>query len=899
MARRKAEMILDLVDRVTRPAMRIMRIMKRMGAAARSSNSIGGRAARAYAAAQTSLQGKLHRTNQLIARQTEKLRQSAAVMGKGLSGVASGAMLGIAALTGLAASGGAAGVALLGPAREFERFQSILTTTEGSATAAKEAMAWVEGFAVKTPYELDQVMEAFVQLRAYGLDPTNGMLETLGNTSAAMGKPLMQSVEAIADAVNGENERLKEFGIKASKERGVITYQYTDAEGVTRFAKAAADNKAAIEATLLDIMSKYDGAMVNMSQTFDGMASNVMDLWSKFQRMTMSAGVFDWMKGKLRLLLDTLDQMAASGELSAWAERISEQIIWSLELLWSFGLRIQDVWRSVFPYLESAAGLMGGWENLLLSLLAIPFRGVIIAAVMGLGQLAAGALMASRAMLALGGTGTLAGILRLSSGILGLLNPLNWVKAAVIGLRVALISTGIGALVVGLALAGLWIYNNWSGLLEFFTAFGVAFWEALGPAAPLVESLVSPLQAVARWVRQITGPLDASGERWKQWGRAAGEAVGYALSSISSLFDWLKSPSTFSWSSVIGPIDWMKLSGGIFALATLIKPIKWTAKLIGGPILWAFLLGRFALAGLLKPVVWTARLVSRVPWLKLAGGGAKFAMNALLAPLAWTSKLVGKLPWLKLAGGGKKFALKGLLTALKWGARLIPGIGWAALAGELAWHLLIKRIDWSRFSWLKFEWKDILPKWDWSSLIPGLKTVDIAIEARASVVPSGSVDVSQLSDKQQKILNRHEAWRQKTHGHTANVQARVRGGSYSPGWLLTGEGGPELKYESQRGYVAHNLALRRMSQAARAAALSAAVAAPSFADELKPASGQQYLSAKAPASAPVNAQFTLNVQGNVDKDVMPELKAAIEQAKRELIAELRERDRAAKRKEHS
>jgi predicted phage-related tail protein len=48
-----------------------------------------------------------------------------------------------------------------------------------------------------------------------------------------MGKPLMQTVEAIADAMTGQNERLKEFGIKAEAIKGTnrIIYEYTDKHG--------------------------------------------------------------------------------------------------------------------------------------------------------------------------------------------------------------------------------------------------------------------------------------------------------------------------------------------------------------------------------------------------------------------------------------------------------------------------------------------------------------------------------------------------------------------------------------------------------------------------------------------------------------------------------------------
>ena len=104
-------------------------------------------------------------------------------------------------------------------ASQFEKFETVLISSTGSAEKAKEAMKWVTDFAVKTPYELDKVTEGFVALKNYGIDPTNGTLRTLGDTAAAMNKPLMQGVEALADAVTGENERLKEFGIVSQQDR--------------------------------------------------------------------------------------------------------------------------------------------------------------------------------------------------------------------------------------------------------------------------------------------------------------------------------------------------------------------------------------------------------------------------------------------------------------------------------------------------------------------------------------------------------------------------------------------------------------------------------------------------------------------------------------------------------
>jgi len=65
-----------------------------------------------------------------------------------------------------------------------------------------------------TPYPTE-VTDAFVKLKAYGIDPQAGALLAAGNAASAMGKGLNQAVEAIADAqtelAEGSNPQAKEL----------------------------------------------------------------------------------------------------------------------------------------------------------------------------------------------------------------------------------------------------------------------------------------------------------------------------------------------------------------------------------------------------------------------------------------------------------------------------------------------------------------------------------------------------------------------------------------------------------------------------------------------------------------------------------------------------------------
>lgn len=98
----------------------------------------------------------------------------------------------------------------------FEQLSGSLKTVTGSAKGAQEAFALIEKFAIDTPYQLNEIVEAFIRLKALGLEPSEAALTSYGNTASAFGKNVLDFVGAVAAATVGEFERLKAFGIKAS-----------------------------------------------------------------------------------------------------------------------------------------------------------------------------------------------------------------------------------------------------------------------------------------------------------------------------------------------------------------------------------------------------------------------------------------------------------------------------------------------------------------------------------------------------------------------------------------------------------------------------------------------------------------------------------------------------------
>jgi phage tail tape-measure protein len=213
---------------------------------------------------------------------------------------------------------------IIGTASKFEQFQVILENTEGSAAKAKASMAWVKNFAKTTPYEIGEVMNAFVKMRAYGIDPTQGALTSLGNAASGMGKDLMDAIEMIADAQTGEFERLKEFGIKAKQSGDQVTFSWSkNGKDMTKTSKRSASD---IRSAVLGIFDQnFGGMMDRQSRTLAGMWSNLKDSVSNFELEIGNAGIFDLMKVKVQRLLDKVNELTANGTLARWAQQISEK----------------------------------------------------------------------------------------------------------------------------------------------------------------------------------------------------------------------------------------------------------------------------------------------------------------------------------------------------------------------------------------------------------------------------------------------------------------------------------------------------------------------------------------------------------------------------------------------
>jgi hypothetical protein len=165
----------------------------------------------------------------------------------------------------------------------FEKYSVVLKNVLGSQEASELAMKQIQTIAAKTPFSVDQLTASYVKLVNQGFKPTSSEIVKLGDLAASQGKEFDQLTEALIDAQVGEFERLKEFGIRASKEGDKVTFTFKEQKKVVDF------NNESIRDYILSLgdLQGVQGGMAAISETLTGKISNLGDSWD---RMLVSIG---------------------------------------------------------------------------------------------------------------------------------------------------------------------------------------------------------------------------------------------------------------------------------------------------------------------------------------------------------------------------------------------------------------------------------------------------------------------------------------------------------------------------------------------------------------------------------------------------------------------------------
>jgi hypothetical protein len=156
---------------------------------------------------------------------------------------------------------------------KFQTYESVMTNALGDKSKAQQAMRDIQDMAAKTPFSVDELTGSFIKFVNRGLNPSMEEMTKLADIAASQGKSFDQLTEAVLDAGGGEFERLKEFGIKASKSGDEVSLSF---KGVNQTVK---NTPEAINGAIMAFgsMQGVAGSTAAIAKTLEGQLSNVGD----------------------------------------------------------------------------------------------------------------------------------------------------------------------------------------------------------------------------------------------------------------------------------------------------------------------------------------------------------------------------------------------------------------------------------------------------------------------------------------------------------------------------------------------------------------------------------------------------------------------------------------------
>ncbi len=181
-------------------------------------------------------------------------------------------------------------------------------------------------------------------------------------------------------------------------------------------------------------------------------------------------------------------------EVKAFAKEFGTRLKASLPILKDIAVGAASTARTLGMITSNLASMVGGFDNL----------GMILAFLFAMKPI--------MAILAFGKSIVMAG-----TALYGLVTSLGAVGAAIKVLKIALISSGIGAIIVGIGTAGYLIYKNWGAIMDFFkslpakfSGFGSMIMDGLvggllGGLDKVKDTIVNAGQKTIGWFKGVLG----------------------------------------------------------------------------------------------------------------------------------------------------------------------------------------------------------------------------------------------------------------------------------------------------------------------------------------------------------------------------------------------------------
>ena len=259
----------------------------------------------------------LTQANQGISRATGQMRQRFSKMGASVTALTARFATLRAGIIGVAVVGAAAaGKGIANVNAQFQDLELTLGTVFGGMEQGQAAMDFIAEFAQRTPFDIQTLSRAFIQLGGAGIKPTEELLTTFGDAASATTNRVaaFEAMVRIATRAVGGGLGLEE--LEQLVNQGIPVYTILQEEiGVTRQEISDMGQSAAGAAKIMDALQtglnkRFGGGMQRASQNLSVSMSNLGIAMTELIRgLGDGVGGFG-LTGAFTFLSDTLTQVA-------------------------------------------------------------------------------------------------------------------------------------------------------------------------------------------------------------------------------------------------------------------------------------------------------------------------------------------------------------------------------------------------------------------------------------------------------------------------------------------------------------------------------------------------------------------------------------------------------------
>lgn len=257
---------------------------------------------------------------------------------------------------------------------EFENINTRLKTLMGAK--APEIIKELRQFAKDTPYELNDITDAFIRLTGLGFDMSAENRTALGDLAAASNKTFGEMAEIMASANRGSAQMLDNLlGVSAAVKGGKLTVS-AKRFGIEERTFKVGDQKELMRfLTDLGKAKGIEGGMLRLSRTLGGLLSTLKDSITGFLIDVGEGGFND----AVRALFTDLDKSASktsgiAGRIGALMGKVIDfgrRVFGALNLDYIFGL-VDSIFARVTGGFDKLAG--GDAAAKVARMIELPFR---------------------------------------------------------------------------------------------------------------------------------------------------------------------------------------------------------------------------------------------------------------------------------------------------------------------------------------------------------------------------------------------------------------------------------------------------------------------------------------------------------------------------------------------